>query len=76
MHSLEDLRYSVQRPGLNRDRGNKEHNNAGKRPDFAPSKIIFKSQYDRFGKIPNNKSKELSQASLSSDSQVSYIGPR
>lgn len=34
-------------------------------------KVVFKSNYDRFGKIAENKSKELSQADLSSDSSVS-----
>ena len=36
--------------------------------DYRPRQIIFKSQYDRFGRIAENKDRELSQASLSSDS--------
>ena len=36
--------------------------------DYRPRQIIFKSQYDRFGRIAENKNRELSQASLSSDS--------
>ena len=34
---------------------------------------MFKSHYDRFGRVAENKSKELSRASLSSDSMVSVV---
>jgi len=44
------------------------------RPSFNPKKVIFKSHYDQFGRVAENKSKELSRASLSSDSDVSRGG--
>jgi len=48
--SLEDCRYSVQRQGINDERENK-------RPVFNPRKIVFRSNYDRFGRIADDRQK-------------------
>lgn len=70
------MQYSVQRPGLNnvnrvkiKEEKKIKKDASGKM--YVPMKVLFKSNYDRFGKIADNKSKELSQASLSSDSSQS-----
>ena len=57
------MRYSVQRKGLNSPvKKDKD------RPVFNPKKVVFRSNYDRFGRIADDKEKQLSRASLSSDS--------
>ena len=42
------------------------------RPVFNPAKITFHSQFDRNGRIAVNKEKQLSRASLSSESNSKY----
>ena len=44
------------------------------RPLFNPRQVVFKSHYDQFGRVAENKDKELSRASLSSDSYMSGSG--
>ena len=43
------------------------------RPVYNPANVNFKSHYDKFGKIAFNKEKNLSLASLSSDSSASKL---
>ena len=65
LKSLNEMQYSVQRPGLNnvnrvkiKEEKKIKKDASGKM--YVPMKVLFKSNYDRFGKIADNKSKELS----------------
>lgn len=59
--SLEKFQYSVQRPGLNK------RLEVHERLFYHPNKVVFASNYDRNGRIADDKQRILSQASLSSD---------